>query len=249
MEKLNKIKEFFKNNFKIIIPLSLILVIFIAFSIYYKISILDNYIEYKDIKVYQYFYSQKYDYTAKIGFNRKKEIVELSTKDYDIEYDSTPIYYQNQNIVILPSNMSIIMPTLNCSEYLSPKYSLITKKKNTYTLKTTKYENKLGHYFFYDGQNLYFFIDAVKLKINNQEINLSPMSYVYTNPHDKDITFYDKETDTTRIIEANNNTSTTVSNDYYTINISVDQIDFYGQNVLLTSKINKLNTIDKKEKS
>ena len=43
MKKDNKIYKFIKDNYKIIIPILLILVLFIAFFIYYKVSILDNY--------------------------------------------------------------------------------------------------------------------------------------------------------------------------------------------------------------
>ncbi len=238
---------FFKENFKLIIPLTLILVVFIAFFIYYKVSISDTYREYKNIKVYQYFSNEKYEYKAKIGFNRKKEIVELSTTDYDITYDSTPIYYKNKNRVIFPTNMSIVMPTLNCSEYLTPKYSLITDKKNNYYLKTTKYDNKLGHYFLYNGLNLYFFLDKVTLTINNQKVDLSPLSYVYTSQTNNNITYYDKKTDNIKTIESKDY-KTTIENDYYKVNINTDQIDYYGQNVILTSQITSLSTIDLKDK-
>ena len=243
----NKITNFFKDNFKIIIPLALILVVFIAFFIFYKVSILDTYREYKNIKVYQYFYNEKYEYNANIGFNRKKEIVELSTKDYDITYDSTPIYYKNKNKVVFSSNMSVVMPTLNCSEYLAPKYSLITKKKNNYYLKTNKYDDKLGHYFLYDGLNLYFFLDEVTLTINNQEIKLSPLSYIYTSEANQKVTYYDKKTDTIKTV-AYKDYKTTVENDFYKVNINTDQIDYFGENVILKSQITSLSTIDLKSK-
>ncbi|MBR3162424.1 MAG: hypothetical protein IKF19_06820 [Bacilli bacterium] len=244
---IKKMINVLKENFKIIIPLTLILVIFISFFIYYKVSISDNYREYKNIKAYQYFYDEKYEYNAKIGLNRKKEIVEFETKDYDINFDSTPIYYENKNKVIFPQNMSVVMPTLSCSEYLSPKYSLITKKKANYFLKTTKYENKLGHYFLYDGLNLYFFLDEVKLTINNQEIKLSPLSYVQSSKVNSNISYYDKATDTYKTIAAKDYKTTAESN-YYKVNINTDQIDYFGENINLTSQITSLNTINMKDK-
>ena len=244
---IKKITTFFKENYKLIIPLTLIAVVFISFFVYYKISILDNYREYKKTKVIQYFYDKKYEYNATIGFNRKKEIVEFSTKDYDITFDSTPIYYRDEEKVILPSNMSVVMPTLNCSEYLAPKYSLITNKKNNYYLKTKKYDNKLGHYFLYDGLDLYFFIDSTKLTINGQEIKLSPLSYVYTSSTNQNVSYYDHKTDTSKTIESKDY-KTTIESDYYKVNINTDQIDYFGKNVILTSRISSLNTIDMKEK-
>lgn len=244
---IKKISIIIKENIKIIIPLLLILVIFIAFFVYYKVSVMDNYREYKDIKVYQYFSAKKYEYNAHVGFNRKKEIVEFDTKDYDITYDSTPIYYENENKVVFPNNMSVVMPTLNCSEYLSPKFSIVSKVKNSYYLKTSKFDNKLGHYFLYDGLNLYFFLDEVKLTINGKEVKLSPLSYVYTSSVNQNVTYYDKYSDTITVVPVND-FRTIAENDYYKVNISTDQIDYFGQNVVLSSQISSLNTIDKKGK-
>ena len=89
--------------------------------------------------------------------------------------------------------MSVVMPTLNCQEYLSPGYSYITHKKGIYTLTTTKYNNRLNHYFFYDGNDLYFFIEPTTLKVNNEEIQLSSFSYVIANNKNNYISYYDKK--------------------------------------------------------
>ena len=246
MKTKDKIINFFKENYKLIIPILLLLVIFIAFIVYYKVSILDNYREYKDEKVYQYFFNQKYEYKASIGFNRKQEVVEFKTKDYDINFDSTPIYYQKQDKIIFPADMNVVMPTLNCSEYLANKYSLLTKNKENYILKTEDYEGKLGHYFLYDGNNLYFFLDEVTLKIGDETIKLSPLSYVIADTEKSSISYYDKENDTAKTIETTN-TDSVVETEYYKIYVSIDQIDYYGEDVILTSKIDELNPIKMKE--
>ena len=244
--KNNKIITYIKENYKIIIPLSLILVLFIAASVYYKVRIYDTYKKDTNDKFYQWFYNRKYEYTGTVSTNRKNEIVDFTTKDYDISFDSTPVYYQKKKIVVFTTNMSVVMPTLNCSEYLSPKYSyLTTSKNNNHTLTTKKYNSKLGHYFLYDGKDLYFFLDEVKLKIDNQEITLSPLSYVIAE-NNKYVTYYDKKTDTFKTIETTSN-STTAENDYYKIYVSTDNIDYYGTNVILTSKITELNPISMKD--
>ena len=244
---LKKILRFFKQNVKLIIPLSLIFVLFIAFFVYYKISVDDSYREYKDIEVYQYFNARKYDYMATVGFNRRKEIVELSSKDYNINYDSTPIYYKYKYKVIFPKNMAVVMPTLNCAEYLSPKFSLVTNKGNVYYLKTTKYDAKIGHYFLFDGKGLYFFVDPVKLVVNNQAVTLSSMSYVHMSNVSPTLSYYDKKTDTYKTVKVNDY-KTTVESDYYKVNINTNQIDYFGENIILPSKVSELNSIDLKGK-
>ena len=43
------------------------------------------------------------------------------------------------------------------------------------------------------------------------------------------------------------NTDSVVETEYYKIYISIDQIDYYGEDVILTSKIDELNPIKMKE--
>ena len=157
--KINNIKKFIKENYKLIIPVVLLLVIFIAFLIYYKIMISNNYTKDETIKAYQYFYEKKYEYDLVVSKNRKDVIVDIKSKDIKINYDSTPVYYQDKDIIIFPKDMSVVMPTLSCAEYLSTGFSYITYENGIYNLTTNKYNKKLNHYFLHDGKDLYFFIE------------------------------------------------------------------------------------------
>ena len=116
MEKENKIVSYLKENYRLIIPIALMIVVFIAAIIYYKVTIFDNYTKDSEEKVYQWFYSQKTEYTGIVSKNRKNEIANFKAKDAEIRFDSTPVYYQEKDIVIFPSKMSVVMPTLNCAE-------------------------------------------------------------------------------------------------------------------------------------
>lgn len=242
---MKQINEFIKLNYKLLIPILLILLLFIVFFIYYQISTKEILTDTND-KFYQYFYGEKYNYEATITTNKKNEVVDFKPTTIEIEFDSTPIYYQNKNKVILPQDMSIVMPTLSCAEYLSKGYSVITYENNIYNLTTKKYNNKLNHYFLYDSKDLYFFIENVILKVNEQEITLSPFSYVIYENYNNTLSYYDKENDKYETI-ANINSNAIVSNDYYTIHVDKDYLDYYGSEVLLTSGIENLNTIDMKD--
>lgn len=239
------IKKIIKENYKIIIPITLIIVIFIAFFVYYQISINSDYRVDKEEKVYQYFNDEKYEYTSTISKNRKEVIVDYQPKDININLDSTPIYYQNGNITILAKDMSVVMPTLNCSEYLSKGYSYITYANGIYTLTTENYNKKLNHYFLYDGTDLYFFIEPVTLTVGQVKVELSPLSYVIAR-YGKYISYYDKKTDTAKTIETTD-VNSLIKNEYYSIYITRDTIDYHGTNIILTSTISRLNTIDKKD--
>ena len=242
---MEKVKNFFKENYKLMIPIVLMIVLFLAFIVYYKISISNIFTEDNEDKFYQYFYDKKYEYTGVVTTNKRNEVVGFKTSDYDINFDSTPIYYQKKDKVILPKDMSVVMPTLSCAEYLSMGYSTITFKNSVYNLVTNKYNNKLNHYFLYDGKDLYFFIENIKLKYNSEEVTLSAFSYVIVKPN-KYVAYYDKKNDIYKTIDLTSE-EVIVSNDYYTVDLASDMIDYQGTNVLLTSGIENLNTIDMKD--
>lgn len=245
MKNIENIKQIIKENYKLIIPITLMIVLFIAFLIYYKVMISNNYTKDETIKVFQYFYEEKYNYSLKVSKNRKEEIVSIKPQDIKINYDSTPIYYQDKDIVILPKDMSVIMPTLSCAEYLAKGYSYITYENGIYNITTDRYNKKLNHYFFYDGKDLYFFIEPVTLTVNNEKIELSPFSYVIAK-YNNSITYYDKKTDTFKIIEVTDGKSL-IENEYYSINIGKDSLNYQGTNIILTPSIENLITIDKKD--
>lgn len=242
---MERIDEIIQKNYKLIIPITFMFVLFIASLVYYKLKITDNYHIDTEEEVYQYFYDKKYEYTSIISRNRRDEIVSIKPKEAKVNADSTPVYIKNKDVVIFPENMSVVMPTLSCAEYLSPGPSYITLENDIYTLTTKKYNKKLNHYFLYDGKDLYFFIEKVTLKIDKETITLSPYSYIIVR-YNKDLSYYDKKSDTFKTIEIGNN-NITVENDYYKILVDKDIIDYQGTTVILTSKFDELQTIDKKD--
>ena len=109
---MKKFEKWVQDNYKLIIPISLIVVVFISFLVYYKLMISNNYHIDIEENVYQYFYNKKYEYTAVVSKNRKDVVVDYKPKNINVNIDSTPIYYQKGNVVLFPSDMSVVMPTL-----------------------------------------------------------------------------------------------------------------------------------------
>lgn len=242
---MDKFTKYMKENYKLMIPIILMVVLFLAFIIYYKVSLSNNYTEDTNGNFYQYFYDKKYEYEGVVTTNKRGEVVDFKSITLDINFDSTPIYYQDKEKVIFPKDMSVVMPTLSCAEYLSSGYSVVTLKDGVYNLVTNKYNNKLNHYFLYDGKDLYFFIENIKLKYNSEEVTLGAFSYVIVKPN-KYVAYYDKKNDIYKTIDLTSD-EVIVSNDYYTVDLASDMIDYQGTNVLLTSGIENLNTIDMKD--
>lgn len=245
MENNNKIIDYIKENYKLMIPIALMIVVFIAAIVYYKVTIYDNYTKDNKEKFYQWLYGQKYEYTAIVSSNRKDEIVDVKPQNIDITFNSSPIYYEKQDKVIFPNNMSVVMPTLNCAEYYANKFSYITLKKDNITLTSEKYNKRLGHYFLYDGYDTYFFLDEVTLTIDKEKIKLSPLSFIIATSG-KNITYYDYKTDVYKTIKTDKS-NVIVENNFYKVNVITDSIDYYGTDVILTGKVTELNPIKMKE--
>ena len=239
------IVEFLKKNYKLVIPIALLLIVFIAFFVFAIISFNNDITYDEEKKVYQYFYDKKYEYSALISKNRKNVIVDFKPQGINVNLDSTPIYYEDSDKVILPRDMSVVMPTLNCAEYLAQGYSYVTHKGNIYKLTTKDYDKQLNHYFFYDGADLYFFIESVTLTFDNQKVELSPFSYIVAK-YRKYISYYDKKTDTFKTIKTEDDEAK-IENNYYTVYVNNDVISYQGSRVILTSEIKNLNTIDMKD--
>ena len=242
---MEKITNFIKNNYKLIIPIMLMILLFVVFFIYYQVSSKEVYTDTTD-SFYQYFYEKKTEYEAVVTTNKKGEVTEFKPVTYDIELNSRPIYYKNSDKVILPKDMSVVMPTLSCAEYLSKGFSVITFKDGLYNLVTKNYNNKLNYYFFYDSNDLYFFIEDVVLNYKGKEVKLSPFSYVIYNNRNNSLEYYDKATDTYSSVSSIQG-NVTVTSKHYVVVVSDDYIDYFGSEVLLTSAIDKLNTIDMKD--
>ena len=74
---------------------------------------------------------------------------------------------------------------------------------------------------------------------------MSAFSYVIVKPN-KYVAYYDKKNDIYKTIDLTSE-EVIVSNDYYTVDLASDIIDYQGTNVVLTSGIENLNTIDMKD--
>lgn len=237
---MNKIKNIFnKNNLKIIIPSIVLLVLLIVLFIYLKEYQINNYRDKLDNKFYQYFDEDKLEYTAEISFNKKKVIKAFVPKEYNINFDSTPIYYSEQSKVILPKNMNLILPLKKKNQYKITEFTYIEKINNIFNLVNDNYNKNIDHFILYDGKDLYLFSDSVTFKLNGKDITLSPLSYLIAYPDT--LIYYDYELDTYN--KVSNTNEIIISNDYYKLNVSYDNIEYPNNKTILTSNIDYLSIL------
>lgn len=235
-------KEIIKEKYSILIPIFLGIVLLIALFLYGREYKNNRYAYEEEVIVYQYFSTNKIEYTAKISRNRKKVILDINSDEFNVSLDSTPIYIKDSDSVIFPKEMSMFSP-IKDKQYLLSAMTELYKENNLYYLNLKDINKSFDYIFLYDGRDLYFFIDSVKVIIEDREITLSPMSYVdcsYLNF----ITIYDKETDTYEVIELDNTMTTVlVENEYMTIDVASDKVIYKDDFTLLINDFSFLSKL------
>lgn len=232
-------KEFIKDKYSVLIPIFLGVVILITLFLYGREYKNNRYAYESEVEVYQYFSTNKIEYTAKISRNRSNVILDIESDEFNVSLDSTPMYIKDSDKVIFPKEMSVFFP-IKDRQYLVNSLTELYKENDLYYLNQKGINKTFDYMFLYDGKDLYFFIDSVKVLIGDREINLSPMSYVdcsYLNF----ISIYDRESDTYEIIELDNTMrSILVSNDYMTIDVANDKVIYKDDFTLLLNDFSTL---------
>lgn len=231
----------FNNRYmKILIPVIVLIVLLIIIIIYASEYRYNRYRNKQNYKVYQYFIGEKIEYEAVVSLNKKNVIKGFEPVDRKINYESIPIYYKNDDKVIFPSQMSIIFPLKKAYQFKIPEFSYIEKMNNITYLTYDEYYNNLDHYIIYDNKNLYLFSDSVTFTINNEEITLSPLSYVIAK--NDSFSYYDYENDIYKMYEISENV--TVSNEFYQFNVTNGYINFLNNRGLLIKDFDYLNVLE-----
>ena len=198
---MKKIINFCQENYKILIPVMVGIVLLVTVFFLYREYKYDNTRNKKEFSVYQYFGGMKSEYTAIVTYNLKEAIVDLKAKDKKIEYDSIPVYYKDNENVLFPNEMTIVFPLRDGSQYRLYKYATYYKEDNLHYIKNNIDTGEYNYFFLYDGKDVFFFPEETTLKINNKEYKkLGERSYV-TVVGGATLIYYDTATDTSEVIE------------------------------------------------
>ena len=170
---------------------------------------------------YQYFFGKKVEYDGNFKLTRKNDITELEIKDKQIQLDSTPIYYKDIENQVIFTNMKL--------------------ENETVYLKNKEQEKSLQNSFLFDGNDLYFFLENTKIEVNGSLYELSPLSYAIVR-YGEGIEIYNKQQDSYSIIETQEDIYAKTAD--YTINMSIDSINYKDKDQLLIKKIEYLQNIE-----
>lgn len=240
---MKKVINFCKENYKILIPIMVAIVLLVTLFFLYKEYKYDNTRNKQEVNVFQYFGGMKTEYTAIVTYNLKNSIVNLEAKDKKIEYDSIPVYFNDENKVMFPSEMTIVFPLRNGSQFKLYKYATYYMEDNLHYIKNNIDIGNYNYFFLYDGKDVFFFPDEVTLRIDGKDYKqLGSKSYVSVIGG-LTLIYYDTNTDTSEVIELNGS-EVTVVNDNMDVNISERYFMSFGKKILLFTPDN-LNPVFK----
>ena len=240
---MEKIINFCKEKYKILIPVMVGVVLLITLFFLYKEYNYENTRKKVEIGVYQYFGGIKTEYTAIVTYNLKDAIVGLRSKDRKVEYDSKPVYYREEDKVLFPSEMTVVFPLYDGGQYKSYKYATYYKEDGLHYIKNNVDIVNVSNFFLYDGKDLFFFPEETVLNINGKEYKkLGAKSYVSV-VGGVTLIYYDTTSDKSEVIELDKDV-VTVTNDILNVNITDKDYISFGREVILFTP-NYLNPVSK----
>ncbi len=154
----------------------LLLILICSFILFFEIN------DYSSVKsethqFYYYFTTNRIDFEGNVTVNVNETI--LSIQNDSVALDSTPIYYNDYDgLLVMPNNMEIVFPYRKNPMYKVGKFSKLYSKKNYLYINSEAGIGRLYDCFFYDGKDLYVFIENTTVVINEQKYELSPMSFI-----------------------------------------------------------------------
>lgn len=222
---------------KIIMFVILVAVVFATG--WYIFNLDENEIITEQKNFYQYFAGRKVEYQANIEKNNSGEITKISAIDMDIQFDTIPLYYKDiQDEVILPENMELVEMSENGQTYIINKFSNIYMNQDVAYIEYRGTVKELPESFIYDGSDMYFFTSDATLEIDGTTYEITPLSYVLAY-NKNGVEIYNKEKDEYNIIETTDEAIVTI--DDYKINLSIDTLEYNGNEQILLHKMDKIN--------
>lgn len=173
MKKSNK-KKIFKSILIVIIPIIIFCLVLLVIS---KINRENKKYTTENDEFYQYFAGKRFDYNGVLTLDNNR-ILSVKLNNKEITSYSSPLYYENNNSFLLPSNMSIVFYEGSIESNLLNYYTVIYQTNNYFMAKYDNKEEVISSAFLYDGFDTYLFLEETNIHIGDKVYELKPMSYV-----------------------------------------------------------------------
>ncbi len=234
---LGKLKNilFKKKNIKWFV---LLLVVIITVS---YISFRKKVDEYKieNHDVYQYFMGFKMEYKGSMKLDKDdNKITKITFGDDIVKLNSTPLYYKGEKKALFPESMAVVKPKEG-KQYRINYYALVYQDLDYYSVKEGNNNIKLSNAVIYDGKDLYFFIEDVKVSFGENQLSLGPLSYIAVDTFNHTVEIYNYNEDEGTIYEDITD-EVIIQNDDYKLNATLDIMYYNDKSRLLLKDISKL---------
>ncbi|MDF2844834.1 MAG: hypothetical protein K0R00_3260 [Herbinix sp.] len=192
--------------------------------------------------LYQYSQDGKTVYAGEKTISKSGLTCILENKDQMYELMDTPLYYVNENKILLPTVISIVQPTLSLTNRIA-NMSYLYEKNGKYYVEDEKTTVKVADFFLYDGRDTYVFFEPITITWEDQTMKLSPFSYIRVK-YNQSIEAYNRENDSYITLDTNICNVVTTLGSGTIINLSTDIMsEKNGQEIMLFLQPNLLEDL------
>lgn len=203
-----------------------------------------NRLETENVALYTWFNTEKIEYdNSQLVFNRTDgAATELKVNGGAAEVvGAMPFFYQNERKVLFPQEMDIVEPRANNGQQSRlPALSILDGTSLEPKITFADYARALGSTFMFDGSDLYFFVNAMTLYINNEAMALPEFSFVTYN-FNRELYVYNYDAQTAQYFE--NVDAVRAENANYNVNIATDTFESNGKSRLLVKNVGVLDVL------
>jgi hypothetical protein len=106
-----------------------------------------------------------------------------------VELDRTPLYYKEEDRIMITGVVSIIQPGLSLTNRIG-NMSLLYEQDKKYFVQSESRKTKVANFFLFDGKDTYIFFEPVTIGWNDKTLELAPFSFI-TVRYNQTIRYFD----------------------------------------------------------
>ncbi len=194
-------------------------------------------------EMYIYFDQAKFEFNTKITLDSSSGITKLEANGEEMDLESEPLYYKGIDKVIFPKEMAVVFPLSSGQQRKINEFTTLDASNGGMYLVNTNLNYPISNAFLFDGNNLYFFLEDTTVKVGEIEITVPAFSYAIYN-FNKDFYLYHYEEDKMYYF-ANLDQDVLASTSSYTVNLTIDSIEYNGKSKLLLKNFSYLSNLKK----
>ena len=212
-----------------------------VFALYFYLNI--NKLVLTDIEMFSIVGGSIQNYTEKLTLTVKDNGTQLANNNKDFMLDSTPIYYKQEKKLLLPQNYAYVNFKSDIQLLKLNAFATIEQIDNEWHIKNGGYEGVQNNFFLFDGLDTYIFFYETKITYGEDNIIVSPMSFV-TNIYNNKLIIYDFVNDKYNEIPVTNMNVQAVLSDSIKLDLNTDSLMSENRSQLLIKTIANLKNME-----